>query len=267
MTNTHPVLGVAMTDSQYAEQWEINSRHFNENGHYAWMIEQLGDVCTVLEVGCGAGISTEYLTRAGKKVVSIEVNSYAMTAAATRLKNKGISVDIVNPMNLKQCFPWSGSSVKLFHGDFFDSHVADLFPKDGFDAIVCWLIGSHPEHIGQVLSKNFLTFEGTEMGEYRLKIQRRCYDVGRSILKSGSIVHLVDRGVMVSWNDKTITRDEVSAEHQEIAGNSYSMPRNNIFLRRLSDNFASSKIQYIAPVEGQSATVPILVSIKAERTN
>jgi len=229
LTNKHPLFGVAITEAEYANEWEENSRYFSDNGHYMWMLEQLGGAELVLEIGCGAGLSTINLATAGKKVISIEVNKAASISAKTKLEKNGISVELIHLEDLQHPISWSGCQVKILHCDVFDEGVLKVIQRDSVDAIICWMTGSYPEHIANVLDIDYRSFEGGEMAEYRTKIQRRCYELGSTTLKIGGIVHIVDRTTMMSWNDKDILRGVLVERQSELAGNSYSISKPDTF--------------------------------------
>lgn len=265
MTYTHPLFGIAMTEIQYANEWEENSRYFSDNGHYKWMLEQLGVAEFVLEIGCGAGASTLSLATAGRKVISIEVNQAASIAAKTKLEKNGISVELIYLTELRNFISWDGCQVKILCCDVFNDGVLKAIKGDSVDAIICWMTGSHPEHIANVLNLDYKDFEGGEMATYRTKVQSRCYELGSSTLKTAGIVHIVDRAAMMSWNDKEILRDVLVERQGELAGNSYSITKPDAFFRKMTSNFATSKIQYVAPSEARTATISALASSRAIR--
>lgn len=265
MTYYHPLLGVAMSEIQYANEWEENAHYFSDNGHYKWMLDQLGGAELVMEIGCGAGLSTLSLATAGKKVISIEVNQPASIAAKTRLEKNGISVELIQLKDLQRSISWSEHQVKILCCDVFDEEALKHIPRDSAEAIICWMTGSHPEHIANVLNLNYKDFEGGEMAEFRIKVQARCYELGRSTLKIGGVVHIVDRAAMMSWNDKDELRDVLVIKQSELAGNFYSISKPDTFFRKITSNFATSKIQYVAPTEAMHATTSALASSKASR--
>lgn len=266
MTYDHPLFGVPMTETQYANEWEENSRYFSDNGHYKWMLEQLGGAEFVLEIGCGAGFSTLNLATAGKKIISIEVNQAASIAAKTRLEKNGISVELIQLKDLQHSISWGESQVKILCCDVFDEEVLKYIQRDSAEAIICWMIGSHPEHVASILDRAYKDFDGMEMAKFRIKVQTRCYELGRSTLKIGGVVHIVDRAAMMSWNDKDELRAVLVNRQNELAGNFYSISTPDTLFRKITSNFATSKIQYVAPKEARQATISALASSKASRT-
>lgn len=255
-----------MTETQYANEWEKNSYYFSDNGHYEWMLEQLGGAELVLEIGCGAGLSTLNLATAGKKVISIEVNQAASIAAKAKLEENGISVELIQLEDLQHSISWSGYQVKILCCDMFDEGVLKYIQRDSVEAIICWMIGSYPEHVANVLDRDYKDFEGGEMAAYRIKVQTRCYELGRSTLKIGGVVHIVDRAAMVSWNDKDKLRAILVDRQSELAGNSYSISKPDTLFRKMPSSFITSKIQYVAPTEARQAAISALTSSKASRT-
>lgn len=265
MTYAHPLFGIAMSEAQYAEEWNENSRYFAENHLYDWMLEQLGSADLVLEVGCGSGASTSKIASAGKEILAIEVNKDAVEAAIKNLTAAGHSARVLLPSDLPHWRPGGTEKVSILCADFFDEGIANALPESAFDALLCWMTGSYPEHIGAVLNKNHQSFEGSEMAAYRTKMQQRCYTVGVRTLKQGGIVHIVDRTAMMSWNDKDELRKMLADMQSEHAGPSYQIGKGDTMFKRLDKPFNTSRIQYVAPSEASKAPVSALASSKARK--
>lgn len=265
MTYVHPKFGIAMSESQYADEWQYNSQYFIESGLYEWMLEQLGRAEVVLEIGCGSGASTSKIASTGREVFSIEVNKEAANAAALNLKAAGHEVRVLSPHDLKNWAPRSGIRVNILCADIFDEEVANALQESTFDALLCWMTGSYPEHIASILNKPYQSFEGSEMAEYRTKVQQRCYAVGARVLKQGGVVHIVDRAAMRSWNDKDELRNILAETQGKHAGPNYQIGRGDTMFKRLAKPFNTSRIQYVAPAEARNAPVNVLVSSKAHK--
>lgn len=265
MTYVHPLFGIAMSEAQYADEWNENSRYFAENHLYDWMLEQLGSADLVLEVGCGSGASTSKIASSGKEILAIEVNKDAADAAVKNLTSAGHNAKILLPSDLPTWRPGGNEKVNILCADMFDEGIAAALPESTFDALLCWMTGSYPEHIATVLNKNYQSFEGSEMAAYRTKVQQRCYSVGARTLKQGGIVHVVDRAAMMSWNDKDELRKMLAEMQGENAGPSYQIGKGDTMFKRLDKPFNTSRIQYVAPSEASKAPVSALASSKARK--
>ncbi|MDT3723133.1 class I SAM-dependent methyltransferase [Pseudomonas oryzihabitans] len=253
-------LGKPMTAEQYAQEWEINSRSFSNEGYYRWMVEQLGAATKVLEVGCGSGNGTIALVKSGCKVVVIEPNRPMINIAIKNLKGAGydaVEVDLRQLAAQENDAP----SVSIIHGDVFSLEFSETSVKAKFDAVVCWLVGSEPERQAEHLNKKLEDFDGPEAAYYRELIHARCYKIGESLLKKSGVVHLVDRGGIRSWSDKDDARDSLVAQHQELAGDAYDVSRSNTFLRKLHSDMKASHINYIAEQAAASA-ITVFSSVK-----
>ncbi|MFM0098730.1 class I SAM-dependent methyltransferase [Paraburkholderia nemoris] len=256
--NFNAQFGQAMSPEQYAEQWASASAYFADSGQYAWMNEQLGAAESVLEIGCGSGLSTLSLAKT-HKVVALDVNESLLTKAEKRLADAGVSVEIVQPADLNQP---SNASVRLVKGNIFNDSVFVSIASVPFDAIVCWMIGASPEIVVEATGTSVKDFDGTEPATYRSLVHRRCYELGRDCLKPGGIVQMVDRFVIRSWADKDPFRDQHAAMHVELAGAGYKISKAGTFFRKL-DDLGKSEIQYMA--SARTSGIKVLGSVKAIR--
>ena len=238
----NPRFGLAMTEQQYGENWQCNAQNFADMGEYDWMASQLGAHSLILEIGCGAGESTLRLAKLCKKVLVIESNDYLIKQAETRLLSSGLSVCKVNSINQLTQILVADNQAILVHDDIFNLDLEKHLAQFRFEAIVCWLIGSHPEHIGTHLSKNAATLAGTDMAAYREKIQRRAALLGQSCLVNNGLLHIVDRVGISSWNDKTQLRQDTQAQLQEmIDGYEAHLP----IFRKIRANLNASQITHL----------------------
>ena len=155
--------------------------------------------------------------------------------------------------------------MKILCADIFNDSVTTNIPCEAFDAVLCWMTGSFPSHIGSVLNKDYRSFEGDEMATYRSKIQQRCYMIGAHALKPDGVVHIVDRLVISSWNDKDELRAELASMQSVLAGSSYKIDKADTLFKRLAKPFNTSRIRYIAPEGAQQARVTALASSRANK--
>lgn len=82
---------------EYAELWNKDSLKMNANGLYNWMSNQINHYKTILEIGCGSGISTLNLLRNGHNVICVEFNSNFIDMTKKLLNENGYdNIDIIN---------------------------------------------------------------------------------------------------------------------------------------------------------------------------
>jgi SAM-dependent methyltransferase len=265
MSNRHPQFGIAMTSVEYADEWARSAAAFRSAGHYAWMNQQLGNAMRVVEIGCGSGASTEVLAAPGRQVLCVESNASCIQSTQAYLKNKGINSDSISQQQCQSLANWAGSQVKLLEADILSPDLIEQLPSNAFDAIICWMIGSHPEHIGDHLKKPYLELGGSEMAGYRTLIHRRAYELGRRVLSPSGLVQIVDRGGIRSWSDKDQMRRELAARQVELASPGYEINREGCFLRKLTEGLNQSSIQYVANIPQGFTGVLVLMSSKARR--
>lgn len=263
MSQVHPMFGVPMTALQYAEQWQQSAEAFFSAGHYNWMSDQLGDAKRIIEVGCGSGASTQALATADRQILVIESNQHCAESAFERLKSKGIVVDSISTDQLGDLVSWDSAGVKLLVEDILSPKIGARLPHSLFDAIVCWMTGSNPEHIGIAIEKQYILFDGCEMPAYRSKVQGRCFELGTQAMKSDGIVHVVDRAAIRSWADKDLMRLELATRLSDVAGPRYSLTKNDCFLRKLKEGLNQSSIQYVLQAPADFEGVLVLTSARA----
>ena len=266
MTVVNPHLGIPMTAEQYATHWQENAQFFSDGGHYQWMADYLGNPSSVIEIGCGSGSGTLALAKKSKKVISIEVNITLANTAAAYLNGCGVSTQVAGIDSVKDMFSKSNChQVTIVVVDVFDNRITEALPAEEFDAIVCWLIGANPGLIAGHVGKSLESFTGQEMPEYREKVHKRCYELGRSLLKVGGIVHITDRIALTNWNEKDNARLALMEHHHDLSEGKYEISKGSTFLKRLEKSFATSKIQYITAPEAHNCAVTVLSSITAQK--
>jgi len=265
MTVNQHSFGIPMNATQYADEWQKSSKAFSDSGHYSWMASLLGNASTVLEVGCGSGISTLALSSPGRRILSVDSHASSVSSARSLLIGHNIDAETISLSEAGKMIPWSGSPIKLLTHDILSDKLQDLLQENAFDAIVCWLIGSYPDHIGLTLGIPAGDFNGSEMPRYRELIQKRCYELGQKVLTSSGIVHVVDRGAIRSWSDKDQMRDELAKVQANIAGPGYQVSKVDCMLRKLPDGLTQSKIQYVAHTSAAAASVLVFASSAARR--
>ena len=185
--------------SAYARNWsEGHATPFSADGHYQWMAEFVKGRSIVLEIGTGDGAGTLALCANGSVVVSVDKNPFCLDLAHQKIKDAGVPVNyeprgkfVANDeksyeivfTKVNSAIPASGAL--LLGGDLMtDEELGKwLFANRGFDAIVCWNIGTFQLNTTLARSET----------EYRLKVQNRVYEMAEHLLKRGGILHIVDR--------------------------------------------------------------------------
>jgi len=83
--------------------------------------------------------------------------------------------------------------VLLLEGDIYnDPRLMDfLMQQSKFDSVVCWLMGTHYSRGHNDVIDH--TSMPTPL-HYRIHIQNRVYELADVILRSGGVLHIVDRG-------------------------------------------------------------------------
>lgn len=191
---------------QYAEKWTAgNAAKFEADGHYAWMASLLDGYNRVLEIGTGDGRGTLALMNAGHTVVGVDENPVILELAQLRLKEAGKSVvyearEKVS-LSLRGYQVWYGypkhsvspGGALLLNGDIQnDPKLIQRLRNNGpFDAVACWMIGTHH---ARTYNEVFDTINVGEVMEYRLSVQNRVYELAEELLRPGGVLQVVDRG-------------------------------------------------------------------------
>lgn len=267
MSANDSIFGRPMSRSEYAEQWGNTASAFKNNGHYAWMCGELGAASRVLEIGCGTGVSTGALAeQPGRTILSVESNPSMLARARNYIEDKGVSVRLATLEDCADFSSWPETRVHLLHVDFLSTHLSRVLPSGSFDAIACWLIGSHPDQLAAHMKKPQEAFEGSELAIYRMLVHARSYLLGLSILPIGGIVHTVDRASISSWSFKNEARcNFVESQNKLLPDGFNALSIADCFLRRVPEGFGQSAIRYLALDSRVHPKVAIFTSVKAKR--
>lgn len=193
--------------AKYAKQWSsTNAEKFEGDGHYDWMASFIKGKMRVLEIGTGDGRGTLAMLARGHSVVSVDENPACLRIAEDRLSEAGIRYCIhyrgkvrildncyrIDYRYRKQEIPSSGEALLLEGDTVSDLKLLTWLTEVGpFDAVVCWLIGTHEARMCNTAVQEFGV---AGYHEYRLLVQNRVYELADSILASGGLLHVVDRG-------------------------------------------------------------------------
>ncbi|AOR58841.1 methyltransferase domain-containing protein [Pectobacterium parmentieri] len=208
---------------EYCNQWKVNSEGIKKCDGYKWMSSFLNEAKFVLEIGCGAGLSTKQLLADGHKVISIDENPKCLETAKGNLEDAGFKVLLVLRGKItKERYKKSNGAIEYtikYFNDFFEvinedeydailieSDVWDysllsewLKPKE-IDAVICWLIGSHgARSFNKILINNGNPKSGHH---YRILTQNKVYELADAILGKDGMLHIVDRGALVNEDEE-----------------------------------------------------------------
>jgi hypothetical protein len=201
----------------YVAAWSVSSESLDSGGHYDWMAGHLHGRTKILEIGTGVGGGTVALLRRGHLVVSIDENPQCLSIAenkigaagyhAVRVQREGRSFTPhgyqLGYRKMDAALPSEGAL--LVEGDvltqqgktYRDLALVDpnlqawLSQHAPFDAIACWLIGTHQDRRRDVaVAKHKI---GSSQ-EYRLRVQNGVYALADRLLAAGGLLHIVDRG-------------------------------------------------------------------------
>jgi len=203
---------LAMLDdrrAKYASEWtQGNAPHFEAAGDYRWMADFIGGHPYVLDIGMGDGRAIVELLRQGHDVISIDENIACVMIAGDRLKTAGYTAHVIEREITRHQFEDGyevryadicqarrppGGEVVLVEGDILtDAGLVDALRTIApFDAVSCWMIGTHEAVHDNRLLKNI----ETNQSSYRRFVHMKVCEVADSVLRSGGLLHIVDRGI------------------------------------------------------------------------
>ena len=98
-----------MTDFQkndskeYIKAWTKNSKQHYDDGDYDWLCNLIEPYYYVLEIGCGAGLSTLALVQREHRVLSVDINTFALQNTKDLLtENSYIAKIVTESVNLNE---------------------------------------------------------------------------------------------------------------------------------------------------------------------
>jgi 2-polyprenyl-6-hydroxyphenyl methylase/3-demethylubiquinone-9 3-methyltransferase len=112
-------------DSWWDEAGPVGALHHLNPARFAYFQNVLGDLSgrRVLDLGCGGGIFSETLARAGALVTGVDLSGASLRAAGRHARAGGLKIDYVNSDGL--CLPFAGSSFDVVVTTDFLEHVTD----------------------------------------------------------------------------------------------------------------------------------------------
>ena len=212
---------------QYLGEWRPNSENHQAQGDYEWMSSFLCGYEKVLEIGVGDGRSTLSIQKGGHAVIGIDENPACLIAAGEILKAAGLTVTtelrgtvrVVDDHHYANSYtpPTSvifAGSVALVEGDVLcdPSLLTWLSNIAPFDAVICWLMGTHgarKEGVDTAVSRQACG----DPSLYRLQVQNAIYTLADRVLRPGGILHIVDRGEAA--NEDYLKQDILDAHREQ----------------------------------------------------
>lgn len=209
----------------YIKSWGINSEGHLAQGHYPWMAERVKGFPRTLEIGCGVGHSTLALLQQGHTVVCVEENPQCIAATRKRLADEGFCVEVIareTPVSLDE------NAYRLIYSEIPEAPEADCLLIEGdalndpaleawlerqpkFDAVACWLLGTHDARGHNVAID--LALMPTAY-EHRIFVQNRVYEIADRILRSGGVLSVIDRAQTPTTQDMV---EKLLQHHREQA--------------------------------------------------
>lgn len=191
---------------KYIPEWNITSSFFDEQGYYTWMSNQVSGYEHILEIGCGVGYSTLALLKNGHSVTSIEENPECIDATKLLLEKNGFSVKtikrgiplersperyeiIYNHININST---ENFNALIIEGDALTDEklVKWLSQNKKFDAVVCWLLGTH-NYRGNNIRIDLNQIRNAF--EHRIYVQNKVYELADIILRDDGVLNVIDR--------------------------------------------------------------------------
>jgi len=194
---------------KYVNDWQKDTEYFYEQGYYNWMADCFFKKVNpekILDIGCGNGNGIIELIKNEKvkNIISIEENEYCIDNAYKRLNEKGINVKIIKrnePIFKEKGFfntkftglnDFEFARVNIIQGDItHDKILQEYLFKQKFDAVTCWLIGTHDS-----FCYNIDYFEsGAENNNiYDLIVLKQLFELSDIILNPKGYFNIVERG-------------------------------------------------------------------------
>jgi hypothetical protein len=258
-------MGVAMTPAQYAEEWSTSARNFAASNDYQWMASVLPKGGFAVEVGCGSGQSTLAILTTYPAVLAIDNNDHLVQMACATLAKNGVSASVVSSGNLPVAASASFAA-QILQASILDAGIDQAVQPSTLDAMTVWLMGATPGIVAEALGKPTEALVPGDMPGYRERVQARCIELARAWLKPKGVLHLVDRAVIGSWNDKDQFRSHWAAQYQVTAGADFVVAKSDVMFRKIG-HVGKSKIQHVASSEAAGAGQAVLTSILFHRAN
>ena len=191
----------------YLKKWTVDSNYFKEKNYYNWMTEKLYSCLTpkrILDIGCGTGNGIIELLKNNniEQIISIEDNTECIKQSLENIKKITSDVSVIYRgkeniskkglyfVDYSDISEIPDSKVILIEGDILlDSILINFLLKQKFDAITCWLIGTHISKNSHIKLFNLIQSNS----DYRLRIENKLYEIADKVLNENGVLQIVDR--------------------------------------------------------------------------
>lgn len=146
------------------ERWNVESTALERSGIYEWLAGRVQGRRT-LEIGCGFGVSTAALLKAGKQIFALDNRMDCLEASQKRAPEAVYGVADVH---------------------YYDERLLDDLRQFAPDAVVCWLAGAPAASLPRDVPAVHAVMQ------YRLNLQQAVVRLA-ACLDSVRTVHLADR--------------------------------------------------------------------------
>lgn len=250
---------------KYANRWEITSKEYEDNNIYEWLLSNLRqEFHSILEIGCGTGISITKLIEKADRIISIDDNIECLKKTYELLKSMNIDVELIKRGSLliksdKQFSEsysntdlkkYNESKVILLQGDLLnDTNLIHILEDNfAFDLVTCWFIGTNT--IKQFNSKiNEIHITSDQL--YREAVQKAAYKIYKITKAKDGIMQIADRldnydknFIKQHYNwlfDNNAMDDEIKSKNIFIAnkgGIKFVKSNNGDFISKESENLS-----------------------------
>jgi SAM-dependent methyltransferase len=194
----------------YARNWRATAQHHFDGRVYHWLAEQIAGAQPrrILDVGCGSGhglVALREVLGTDLQITAIDENRSCLQEARETLRRNGVDADVINRMSIARTsggydhvaeplsLP-SDAACALIESDVCnDPYLQPALAAFGpFDAVTIWLTGVH------MLRQENVNVQARGIdsdGAHRLYVQNATYELADTILRSGGVLQVGDRGL------------------------------------------------------------------------
>ncbi len=201
----------------YSNEWGNSSAIHNKNNDYSFFERFVRTKKRILEIGSGVGFSTLKLIQMGHHVVSIEDNPFCLEKTFEKVSSASYKIEKVvrgslnvNNTSYSVIYSKVQNELKdnnlLIEGNVIDDNelLEWLRSLEKFDAVVCWLIATHP------ISEIRYGYQDFQQNIYKTELLTKLLKDSSDYLDLNGYFHIVER-----------THYPRSEEEKELLINSY----------------------------------------------
>lgn len=241
-------MNIISTPQIYANIWEEESNQFEALGLYSSLTNYLDSHSPngkILEFGCGTGLATRHLAE-NHEVLCLDNNIDLLEIAKKNLEK------IPDKVQFHQC-------------DFFELTENDLTLIQNFapDVVIGWNIGTCGQVQEERASKHLNVVQKTK--DYREKVEDIIMKIS-SDLESVKIVNLVIRSQLnVGYNFEEAEKSQLENYNEYVFDINEKSKFKSKSAKALEWDNSSSNMNYVVHGSPSNLTIPLIISIVAER--